>query len=171
MYIHPKLTHLLSSSKPLGYLFSLVRIYYGYNWLIAGFNKITSDFSVVGFFNYFVLSETSVVMSQATKGEWGASIWVWFVENLFIPFAPILNTMIPLTELALGILLLIGFQRIIICVVACFLNITFIMSGVVWPGVHYLFFQLLLAVSNNQYELCVDNYLRAKQYKAVHSIT
>ncbi|MGR5502503.1 hypothetical protein ACQKP3_17380 [Vibrio sp. DNB22_10_4] len=157
----------LTNNRMIGYAFSLIRVYYGYLWFIAGYNKLTSDFIIVGFFNYFVLSEHSIVQFQAAKGEWGASIWLWFVESLFIPLAPMLNIFIPVLEVFIGILLIIGYYRVLICYVACFLNFTFIMSGVVWPGIHFVFFQLLIAYSKNAHEISLDNYLIWRREQAL----
>ncbi len=153
------LTQCLAENRIVGYGLSLIRVYYGYQWFIAGFNKLTSDFNIVGFFNYFVLSEHAIVQFQASKGEWGASVWLWFVEAVFIPLSPIFNIFIPMLEVLIGLLLVLGFYRVLVCFAAIFLNITFIMSGVVWPGMHFVFFQLLIAYSNNKYEVCLDNYL------------
>ncbi|MGF1697244.1 DoxX family membrane protein [Vibrio lamellibrachiae] len=157
------LSNIMQNTRIVGYFLTAIRCYYGYSWAKAGWGKVTSDFDVVGFFNFFVLQDHSNVVFQAQRGEWGATIWQWFVESVFIPLAPVLNVFIPWAELILGVILILGLFRVWACVFAIFLNLTFIMSGIVWPGVHFVFFQTLIAASRNKHEICVDNALVARK--------
>lgn len=151
---------LLESNKVFGWIITLIRFYYGYSWIHAGFGKLSTwgtdkPFTTEGFFNYLVLGEGGVVDKAVQSGDWLAVVWHWMVQNIMLPIHPFLDIVVPITELGVGVLLIVGFYGRVAAVVGALMNTMFLLSGIVYPNAHFIAAQALIASSKNPHQLTV----------------
>ncbi|MGO4376079.1 Crp/Fnr family transcriptional regulator, partial [Paenibacillus sp. MCAF20] len=80
-------------------IITVIRIVLGYQWLTAGWHKLTDGFDAAGFLNKAI--ETPV-MDKAT-GEAVYPTFNAFLENFALPNVKLINVMIPLGEFLVGL--------------------------------------------------------------------
>jgi thiosulfate dehydrogenase (quinone) large subunit len=175
MIEEPKLAKWLFASRQAAFIWLVARLYLGYEWLHAGFGKVTgteggtwtwhfgftsdswlrSAKPLQGFLGHAVSSAGQGANSSLNYG-WYASFLNWLAHP--VP-AAIFSRVIALGEMAIGIALIVGLFVGIAAFFAGTLNFTFGLAGV--AGVNPLFFVLevllVLAWRNAGY-LGLDRY-------------
>ncbi|CAM3963298.1 DoxX family protein [Deinococcus frigens] len=128
----PAISRLLFADPRLAPLWLLLRLYVGYEWLSAGWGKIThpagvwvgekAGTAVTGFLNG-ALAKTGGD-HQDVAGWYG-----WFVENLALPNAAAFSYMVAYGELLVGVALILGLFTGIAAFFGGFLNANFLLAG------------------------------------------
>lgn len=160
----------------VGIIVTLIRVYYGWSWTKAAWGKITAigtenAFNPAGFFNYVVLNPEGAIAKKALGGDVIAKLWMWITETLFVPMSKLLAYVMPFTELIVGILLILGLFTVVVAWIGIILNTTFLLSGVVYPNVHYIAGQFIAAICKNPYHIKLDNYVDVKKYFKKNTIS
>lgn len=131
-YPEPRISKYLFASRFMAPLWAVVRIYLGYEWLTAGWGKLTgggwigagAGGSVSGFLNGALAK---------TGGEHpSVSLWyAWLVEHVFLPAAPLLSYLVAFGETFIGIALILGLMTGLSAFFGGFLNSMFLLAGTV----------------------------------------
>lgn len=153
----------------VGIIVTLLRIYYGWYFAKAGWGKISlmgteKAFNPAGFFKFGVLNPEGPIAGKAAGGDVVAKLWMWITETIFLPMSDVLAYVIPFTEVILGILLILGLFTVVVASIGIFLNTTFLLSGTVYPNVHFIVGQAIVAVCKNPYHFKLDNYVDVRKY-------
>ncbi len=122
----------------------LLRLYLGITWLTLGIGKMTGGFNAEGFLSNAVanpvMREGSVVYPN----------YVAFLEHVALPYADVINVIIPLGEVLVGLGLIVGVLTCYAAFFAIVMNMSFLMAGTVStnPWMIALSFFLLVAGAN-----------------------
>ncbi|AEV18366.1 MULTISPECIES: DoxX family protein [Geobacillus] len=103
-------------------LMVVLRLYLGYEWMVAGWEKITQGFDATGFLKG--------ALAKAT-GEHPAvqSWWAAFIENVALPNVGLFNFLVPWGEFLVGIALILGLFTTFAALMGAVMNFAFMFSG------------------------------------------
>ncbi|MGM0902913.1 MAG: DoxX family membrane protein [Bacillota bacterium] len=116
----------LRESNSAAIILAIIRIYLGYNWLMAGWGKLTGGFDATGYLQNAV--------ANPVMGPDGAPVYGWYVsflETFAILNIGIFNFLIPLGEFLVGLGLLLGCLTTAAAFFALLMNFSFFLAGTV----------------------------------------
>jgi len=133
---HPnvRLADWLYRSNEASILWLIVRLWLGYQWLNAGYQKIWGSEHSVFWFGSGAgvkgFATAGVVGSTVGKGS-GASYgwWAAFLHNFVIPNSSWIAKLVSLGELLIGIALILGLFRGVAAFAGLSLNLTYMFTG------------------------------------------
>jgi len=118
----------------LAIIFTIARIIYGWSWVNAGWEKATS-----GWFNFAGGHASKLIGTMAKNIVPPAahgldplhlnSLWSWVAIHIFNGMPAFTDFLVPICEMAVGILMIIGFQLFWTAILGLFLNVQFIAAG------------------------------------------
>lgn len=119
----------LFSSTRAGWIWLLVRLYLGYQWVTAGWKKVTSDAwtgdnagaALKGFLN-----------GAIAKAEEGKDVTGWyanFLQDAVLPQAKLFSYMVAFGELLVGLGLILGLLTGIAAFFGAIMNVSFLFAG------------------------------------------
>ncbi|MFX3623968.1 MAG: DoxX family protein [Ectobacillus sp.] len=112
----------LRESQAASGLLTIIRFYLGYEWLIAGFGKITGGFDTTGFLKGAVAKAGGE--HPAVQGWWAD-----FLSGFAIPNAELFNFLIPWGEFLVGLGLILGCLTTAAAFFGIVMNFAFLFSG------------------------------------------
>ena len=114
-------------------LWLVVRIWLGYQWFNAGYQKIWGSermgFWFGGGAGVFGFAKSGVAANGTPLGAVGYGWWAAFLHNFVMPNASWIAKLIALGEIAIGVGLILGLFTGIAAFVAITLNFTYMMTG------------------------------------------
>lgn len=116
----------LRGSNSAAILLTIIRVYLGYNWLTAGWSKLTGGFDASGFLQNAV--------ANPVTGPDGAPVYGWYVaflETFVLPNIGIFNFLIPLGEFLVGLGLILGCLTTAAAFFGLLMNFSFFLAGTV----------------------------------------
>ncbi|TCI21045.1 DoxX family membrane protein [Exiguobacterium sp. SL-10] len=145
-------------------ILTVLRLWLGYEWLTAGWGKITGGFASEGFLNNALTLATGD--HPAVAGWWAA-----FLENFAIPNAALFDVLIPYGEFLVGLGLLLGALTRSAAFFGLVMNMAFLLSGTVSTNPTMLIVSVLILVAGyNAGKLGVDGLFLRKfvETKVLH---
>lgn len=126
-------------------LWFFVRIYVGWQWLSAGWEKMGTSVwtgsqagsAVIGFLNG-ALAKASGNFPDVQ------GFYVWLITHLFLPIAPALSYIVTFGELAVGVALILGIWTGLSAGFGAFMNFNYLFAGTVSINPILLLLQLFL---------------------------
>ncbi|OGY99681.1 MAG: DoxX family protein [Candidatus Liptonbacteria bacterium RIFCSPLOWO2_01_FULL_45_15] len=130
----PKAIKFLFTDTRASWFWLLLRLYLGYEWLMAGWAKFTDEngvwvgakagTAVTGFLNRAL---------QKTTGEHpDVSGWyAWFIQNVALPHPVIFSYLIVFGEIAVGLGLIVGLFTALAAFFGVVMNFNFLFAGTV----------------------------------------
>ncbi len=127
----PKLSRLLFADSRFAWVWLVLRVYVGYQWVMAGWEKLNGGWvgsgagtAIGGFF--------SGVVAKAVGAHPAVSSWyAWFITNVALPHSVFFSYAITLGELAVGAGLILGAFTGIAAFFGAFMNLNFLFAGAV----------------------------------------
>jgi thiosulfate dehydrogenase (quinone) large subunit len=116
----------LRENKVSAILLTVIRVYLGYEWLMAGLHKITGGFDASGF-----LKGATANPVKGPDGSIVYSTYVSFLEHFALPNAHIFNVLIPWGEFLVGLGLILGCLTTAATFFALVMNFSYVMAGTV----------------------------------------
>ncbi|EIT86729.1 DoxX protein [Fictibacillus macauensis ZFHKF-1] len=117
------LRQFLRTNSVASVLLTVIRLYIGYQWLMAGWKKIANGpFDATGFLQG-ALKQTAGD-HPAVQPWWGSVL-----ENVIIPHVPIFNFLVAWGEFLVGIALILGLFTSFSVVMALTMNFSYLFSG------------------------------------------
>ncbi|TYP57841.1 FAD-dependent oxidoreductase [Thermosediminibacter litoriperuensis] len=101
---------------------AILRVYLGYRWLVSGIEKVHAGWLAAG--DKLVAGASTSPIGPNTP-EW----YAWFVEKFIFPHALFFQTVITLSELAIGTCLLLGLFTSLASLGSLFMLLNFMISG------------------------------------------
>ncbi len=145
-------------------VWTVLRVYVGWEWLTAGWGKITGPGSAV-----WVGDKAGVAMGGFLKGALAKTsgahpdvqAWYsWFIQNVVMPNAKAFSYLIAFGEFLVGIGLIIGFLTIPALIAGSVMNLNYLLAGTVSTNPILLFLEIiLLFVGTPVYYFGVDRLL------------
>lgn len=130
----PQITRFLFADTRLAPLWALIRIYVGYEWLMAGWGKVTNPGGV------WVGEHAGAAVSGFLKGALTKTTgdhpdvqgwYAWFIQNVALPNAGIFSYMVAYGEVLIGLALITGLLTGLAAFFGGLLNANFLLAGAV----------------------------------------
>ncbi|WP_394238404.1 DoxX family protein [Niallia oryzisoli] len=147
----------------MSYFLTVIRVYLGWQWLTAGYEKITSGkFDASGFL-HGALSKISGD-HPAVPGWWG-----YFIENAALPNVGLFNVLVPWGEFLVGVALLLGVFTSFAALMGVIMNFSYLFSGTTSTNPQMLLLELLILIAGvNAAKIGLDHwvlpYIRDKRF-------
>lgn len=120
----------LFTNTTSAWIWLILRLYLGYNWLVAGWGKVTSDAWTGENAGVAVKGFMEGALALAQEGD-VAGWYAWFLENLVIPNAVVFSYMVAWGELLVGLGLIVGLLTGIAAFFGALMNMSFLLAGTV----------------------------------------
>src|SRR5579884_938406 len=142
----PPIARFLFADTRMAWFWLIVRVYVGWQWLVAGVDKLTGYSIDVGTFGQKVGSPWVFsghdgaalsgflhgALAQASGAHPAVQGWyAWFIQNMAIPAAPVLTYVITFGEILVGLGLIFGVLTGIAAFFGLFMNLNFMLAGAV----------------------------------------
>ncbi len=134
-------------------LLAIIRIYLGYQWMTAGWGKITGGFDASGYLQGAIGKAGGD--HPAVQGWWAA-----FLESVALPGADLFTFLVMWGEFLVGIALILGLFTNFAALMGIMMNFAFVFSGTVSTnGQMILLTALLLVAGYNAGRFGTDRYV------------
>ena len=143
------------------WIWLVVRLYVGYQWLTAGWGKATGAkaFDATGFLKGAIAKSVPAAPGgkPVVQAWWGS-----FLEGFALPNVKLFNFMIVYGEILVGLALILGFATIFAAVMGMVMNFAFLLSGTTSSNPNLLALQFILVTLGGAYAgyLGADYYFR-----------
>ncbi len=143
----PPIARFLFADTRMAWLWLIVRLYVGYEWLVAGWEKLTGHSIALGSFGEatkggpWVFSGhdgaalkgfISGALAQASGLHPAVQGWyAWFLKTLVLPNAVVFSYMVTFGEVLIGLGLIFGVLTGIAAFFGVFMNLNFMLAGTV----------------------------------------
>lgn len=137
--------HFLKEDKRSAIIWLAARLYLGWEWLHAGWEKLNSSVwvgsqsgtAISGFLNG-ALAKTGGLHPDVT--QW----YAWLISHVFLPLAPFMSYLVTFGELLVGIALILGFKTKKAAYAGAFMNLNYLLAGTISSNPVLLILSLLL---------------------------
>jgi thiosulfate dehydrogenase (quinone) large subunit len=130
----PNITRFLFADTRLAPLWTILRLYVGYEWLTAGWGKLTNPAGV------WVGEKAGTAVTGFLNGALGKTsgahpdvqgFYAWFIQNVALPNAAVMSYLVTYGEILVGVALILGLFTGIAAFFGGFLNTNFLLAGAV----------------------------------------
>ncbi|MEO3946511.1 DoxX family protein [Gorillibacterium sp. CAU 1737] len=121
-------------------LLTIIRVYVGYQWIEAGWHKLTGGFDASGFLNGAIAKS---VGENPTVQSW----WASFLEHAALPNVSFFNVLVPYGEFLVGLGLILGTFTTFAALMGLVMNASYLLSGTVSTNVQLLLMEVLIIVA------------------------
>lgn len=143
----------LRENKIAMWLLTVIRVYVGYEWVTAGWHKLTGGFDAAGFLQGAIANAAGD--HPAVQGWWAA-----FLEHVALPGVNVFNIVVPLGEFLVGLGLILGTFTTFAALMGLVMNAAFLFSGTVSTNAQMLLLEVLLVVAaGNAGKIGLDYYV------------
>jgi thiosulfate dehydrogenase [quinone] large subunit len=128
----PPFARFLFASTAASWLWLIVRLYLGYEWLSAGIGKLGSPAWTGAQAGAAVTGFANGALAKAGGEHPDVTGWYsWFLQNLVIPNAGVFGWLVTLGELAVGAALILGALTGIAAFFGVVMNANYLLAGTV----------------------------------------
>lgn len=144
----PKLSRLLFADTKLAWLWLIIRVYVGWQWLSAGWEKITSPVWTGAQAGAAISGFAKGAMLKATGAHPDVSGWYGaFLSHAVIPHSQAFSYLISYGEFLVGIALILGIFTGIAAFFGTFMNLNYLFAGTVSINPLLLILELFLILA------------------------
>lgn len=116
---------LLRENNIVAGILTVIRLYWGFKWITAGWGKLTNGFDASGFLAY------SAANPVAMNGEPVYGWYVSFLNSFALPNADLFSFIIPWGEFLVGLGLILGCLTTAAAFFGMVMNFSFLLAGTV----------------------------------------
>ncbi|MCA0173292.1 DoxX family protein [Bacillus sp. RAR_GA_16] len=154
--------HFLRENKGAAGILFLIRLFLGYEWLTAGWAKITNGFDANGFLQGAVASASGE--HPAVQGWWAS-----FIESVAIPNVDFFNVLIPWGEFLVGLGLMLGTLTTLAAFMGIIMNFAFLFSGTTSTNPMMVILGTLILIAGfNAAKIGLDRWVIPFMKKSLH---
>ncbi|MFF2908654.1 DoxX family protein [Paenibacillus sp. NPDC057934] len=128
------------TNKAAMLLLTIVRVYLGYEWLTAGWHKLTGGFDASGFIS-------GAIAKSAGEGATVQAWWGSFLQHAALPGVDFFNFLVPAGEFLVGLGLILGTFTTFAALMGLVMNAAYLLSGTVSTNVQLLLMEVIVIVS------------------------
>jgi thiosulfate dehydrogenase [quinone] large subunit len=148
-------------------VFLILRVYVGWEWLTAGWHKLTGGFDATGFIKGAV---TKPIVDKATN-ELVYPTFTAFLNHFAVPNANWLNLVIPFGEFCVGLGLILGALTTTAAFFGMLMNFMFMFAGTISTNPWLILLGgLVFMAETNAGKFGVDYYLKPYLRKALQRL-
>jgi thiosulfate dehydrogenase [quinone] large subunit len=123
-------TRFLFGDVRLSWIWLIVRLYTGYEWLTAGWAKVTNPAWVGAQSGAGLTSFVNSALKQTTGAHPNVQVWyAWFLQTIVLPAAPVWSWIVAFGELLVGVALILGIFTGIAAFFGGFMNVNYLLAG------------------------------------------
>jgi thiosulfate dehydrogenase (quinone) large subunit len=150
MIPEPDIARFLFGDTHLAPLWTVLRLYVGYEWLIAGWGKLTNPAGV------WVGEKAGTAVTGFLNGALGKTTgahpdvqgyYAWFIQHVALPNAALFSYLVTFGEIAVGIALILGLFTGIAAFFGGFMNASYLLAGTVSTNPLLFIFATLLVLA------------------------
>lgn len=146
----PRSAHWIFASRTAGWIWLVVRLWLGYEWLIAGAAKLFGVESTAFWKTGLGVKGYALGAIAASKGPHAQVSYGWWVavlRDFVVPNYALIAKADALAEFAIGIALILGLFAGVAALVGLSLNFTYILSGTVSTNPVFIVLGVLLVLA------------------------
>lgn len=133
------------TSTKFAWFWLFVRLYLGYEWVYAGYEKLINPFWVGGKAGVAITGFVKGALSKTVGEHPDVSSWyAWFLSHAVLPHSVLWSYMISYGELLVGLGLIFGAFTFVSAFFGFFMNLNYIFAGTVSTNPQMLILGLLL---------------------------
>jgi thiosulfate dehydrogenase [quinone] large subunit len=157
----PKFAEFLFADTRVAWVWLLLRLYVSYEWVMAGWEKVTSGSWVGSQAGVALRGFLSGAAAKASGTNPAVTTWyAWFINSIALPHVMIFSYIIAFGELAVGIGLVLGAFTGIAAFFGAFMNLNYLFAGTVSVNPLLLLIELFLILAwRNAGWLGIDRWL------------
>ncbi|HYF95970.1 MAG TPA: DoxX family membrane protein [Symbiobacteriaceae bacterium] len=143
------MTNFLSGAKG-SWIWLVIRLYLGYQWLNAGWHKVTgaAPFDATGFIKGAIAKATPATAgAKPVVQAW----WADFLQGVALPNSKLFSFMVQYGELLIGLALILGFATLFAASMGMLMNFAFLLSGTTSSNPNLLFLEIVLVTLGGAY--------------------
>jgi thiosulfate dehydrogenase [quinone] large subunit len=126
------ISHLLFNNTKVAWLWLIVRLYVGYEWLMAGWAKVASPSWTGDQAGSALSGFLQGALAKTTGDHPDVQGWyAWFLKDVVLAHASLWSHIVAWGELAVGIGLIIGLFTGIAAFFGLFMNLNYLLAGTV----------------------------------------
>lgn len=122
-------SHFLFNNTRSAAIWLVIRLYLGYAWLTAGWNKVTSSAWVGEDAGAALTGFVHGALGKAAEGKDVAGWYASFLEGAVLPHAQLFSYFVAFGELLVGLGLILGLLTGIAAFFGAFMNASFLFAG------------------------------------------
>jgi len=151
----------LSKHNVFSLLWTALRIWLGYQWISAGFEKVTGGgwigaTSGVGITGFLKGAIAKAGGAHPAVQSWYAD----FIKNVALPNATTFSYLVAFGEILVGISLILGALTVVGLIAGAFMNLNYLLAGTTSTNPNlYTIAIILLFVGANAYTIGLDHFL------------
>lgn len=159
-----KLKNFVLYNSLVAYLFVVLRVYLGWLWLHAGYEKLNNPAWVGDNAGAAMTGFVKGALAKTVGAHPDVSMWyAWFLENAVVPYIEIWSYVITFGELFVGLGLIFGLFTYLAAFFGGFMNYNFLFAGTVSSNPIMLLMTIVIMFGNKQATaLSLDKYWRKK---------
>jgi thiosulfate dehydrogenase (quinone) large subunit len=128
----PPVARFLFGDVRVSWFWLIIRLYTGYEWFTAGWEKVISPVWVGAQAGTALSGFVNGALKQTTGDHPAVQSWyAFFLQNMVLPAAPLWSTIVAFGELLVGIALILGIFTGIAAFFGGFMNVNYLMAGAV----------------------------------------
>jgi thiosulfate dehydrogenase (quinone) large subunit len=128
----PPIARFLFSDVRFSWFWLIIRLYTGFEWLTAGWEKVKSPAWVGSQAGTALSGFVNGALNQTTGAHPNVQSWyAAFLQNMVLPAAPLWSRIVAFGELAVGIALILGIFTGIAAFFGGFMNVNYLLAGTV----------------------------------------
>ena len=128
----PPVARALFGDVRWAWIWLLLRLYVGYEWLHAGFGKITSSAWTGSAAGTALTGFANGALSKTTGANPAVQGWyAWFLQHIVIPNVTVWSYVIAYGEFLVGVALILGLLTGIAAFFGSFMNMNYLLAGAV----------------------------------------
>jgi thiosulfate dehydrogenase [quinone] large subunit len=126
----PPIARFLFGDIRLSWIWLIIRLYTGYQWLTAGWGKVTNPAWVGAQSGTGLTSFVNSALQQTTGAHPNVQEWyAWFLQNIILPAAPVWSWIVAFGEFLVGVALILGIFTGIAAFFGGFMNMNYLLAG------------------------------------------
>lgn len=131
-YPEPNISKVLFASRAMAPLWTVVRIYVGYEWLTAGWGKLHESVWVGPKAGTALTGFLTGALGKVGGAHPSVMGWYgWLIQHVFLPAAPAMSYLVSIGEFVVGVALIVGLLTGISAFFAGFMNANYLLAGTV----------------------------------------
>lgn len=147
-FSEPPFARFLFADTRIAWFWLIVRLYVGYEWLMAGWAKFNNPAWVGPEAGTAVKGFLMGALAKTTGEHPNVSAWYgWFIENMALHHTTFISHLITFGEIAVGVGLIVGLFTGIAAFFGTFMNLNFMFAGTVSTNPLLALLSLLLILA------------------------
>jgi thiosulfate dehydrogenase [quinone] large subunit len=144
----PKISRFVFSDTRFSWIWLFLRLYVGYEWITAGWEKATSSAWIGNNAGSAIKGYLSSSLQQASGAHPAVSSWyAFFIAHAALPHTVLLSYLVTYGELAVGIGLILGAFTGIAAFFGIFMNFNYLFAGTVSINPLLLLIEIFLVLA------------------------